>query len=58
LEASGLLIKGKSVVVGDNVLFPGAPEFLKYVLAEKEEEEDDSTTTTTSTKGSFSGTNR
>lgn len=33
LEATGLLKSGKSVVVGDNIRFPGAPQYLEYVSA-------------------------
>mmetsp|Transcript_11396 Transcript_11396/g.20609 ORF Transcript_11396/g.20609 Transcript_11396/m.20609 type:complete len:260 (-) Transcript_11396:2128-2907(-) len=35
LEASGLLKKG-TVVIADNVIFPGAPEYLKYVRSHSE----------------------
>jgi hypothetical protein len=33
LEQEGYLARGKSVVVGDNILFPGAPDYLAYVTA-------------------------
>lgn len=40
MEQSGLLKPKKSIVVGDNILFPGAPDYLKYVTTSKEENTD------------------